>query len=324
MFPRKYNKINKFKRFLLKLLNVYAYEKETLNIVNPDYKNHFGNISKINDKSFNFSQGYLNLSRKISKLNIFFRYAPNSNLYNSNGSWKRIVPKITKEDLISTCLLSLRESILYFLKDNKLDISLHLISDNSNEIFDQQLYNMIDNNSFKVISKKTSISGNRGSYLECCNEAENAEDLIFFIEDDYLFEQHCLEEMLITFSRLSTILEEDVIMCPSDYNFFYDSQYATNVFIGKKHRWRIVGETLLTFMFSRETFQKNKDFIRKVGETINEPFEKPLHDLYKKKKCLAPINTLSYHISRGVPSVNEDWITLWNECYKKYKNSIQL
>ena len=39
MFPRKYKKQNKFKRFFLKLLNVYAYDKETLNIVNPNYKN---------------------------------------------------------------------------------------------------------------------------------------------------------------------------------------------------------------------------------------------------------------------------------------------
>ena len=43
MFPRKYNKQNKFKRLLLKLLNVYAYERETLNIVNPNYKNNYGN-----------------------------------------------------------------------------------------------------------------------------------------------------------------------------------------------------------------------------------------------------------------------------------------
>ena len=34
MFPRKKIKQNKFKRFLLKIFNVYAYEKETLNIVN--------------------------------------------------------------------------------------------------------------------------------------------------------------------------------------------------------------------------------------------------------------------------------------------------
>ena len=43
MFPRKYKKQSKIKRFLLKLFNVHAFEKETLNIVNPDYKNS-GNI----------------------------------------------------------------------------------------------------------------------------------------------------------------------------------------------------------------------------------------------------------------------------------------
>ena len=317
MFPRKYNKQNKFKRLLLKLLNVYAYERETLNIVNPNYKNNYGNIIKFNDKSFNFSQGYLDLSRKISKLDIFFRYAPNSNLYKSKGSWKRIIPNINKEQLISTCILSLKESILDFLKKHKLEISLHLISDNSNTNFDNYLYNLINNDAFKIFKHKTKINGNRGSYLECCDQAEKADDLIFFIEDDYLLEKNCLEEMLITFSRLSTILKEDVITCPCDYSFYYDSIYKTNLFIGKNYRWRIVGETLLTFMFSKETYLKNKDKIRKVGEEINEPFEKPLHELYKTNTCLAPINTLSYHISRGVPSINEDWSTLWNKYFKK-------
>ena len=320
MFPRKYNKQNKLKRFLLKLLNVYAYERETLNIVNPDYKGKDGNIVKFNDKSFNFSLGYLDLSRKVSKLDIFFRYAPNSSLYNSSGNWKRIVPDINKEQLIYTCILSLKDSILNFLKNNKLDISLHLISDNSSDKFDENLKKILENQEFKIFSYKSKISGNRGSYLECCDQAEKAEDLIFFIEDDYLFEPNCIEEVLITFSRLSTILKEDLIICPTDYSFFYDSLYTTKLFIGKNYRWRIVAETLLTFMFSKDVYQKNKNLIRQVGEVINEPFEKPLHKLYKTNTCLAPVNTLSYHISRGVPSINEDWITLWNRNFDKYKN----
>lgn len=317
MFPRKYNKQNKLKRFLLKLLNVYAYERETLNIVNPDYNNHYGNLTKFNDKSFNFSQGYLEITRKLNKLDIFFRYAPNSNLYNSTASWKRIIPNISKEKLICTCLYSLKETILNFLKKNKLNISVHLISDGSNFNFDQKLFNLINSKEYKVIMHKSKIPGNRGSYLECCDQAKKADDLIFFIEDDYLFEKHCLEEMLLTYSRLSSILKEDVITCPCDYSFFYDSMYKTSLFIGYNYRWRIVGETLLTFMFSKEIFNKNIENIKKVGEKINEPFEKPLHEMYKNTICLAPVNTLSYHISRGVPSVNEDWITLWNEYFKK-------
>ena len=70
-------------------------------------------------------------------------------------------------------------------------------------------------------------------------------------------------------------------------------------------------------MLSKKTFDQNNKYLRKVGEIINEPFEKPLHDLYKKEICLAPVNSLSYHISRGFPSINEDWIALWNENFKK-------
>ena len=73
MFSRKLNKQNKFKRFILKILNVYAYDKETLNIVNPYYDNINGNIIDFNNISFNFSRGYLKLSRKVKKLDIYFR-----------------------------------------------------------------------------------------------------------------------------------------------------------------------------------------------------------------------------------------------------------
>ena len=77
------------------------------------------------------------------------------------------------------------------------------------------------------------IEGNRGSYLECCDNAINSEDLIFFIEDDYLFEKNCIDEMIFTYSRLSSILGKEIIMCPSDYPFYYDSTYNTNLYFGK-------------------------------------------------------------------------------------------
>ena len=43
-------KQSKIKGIILKLLNVYAYDKETLNIINPDYKNVNGNLIAFNDK----------------------------------------------------------------------------------------------------------------------------------------------------------------------------------------------------------------------------------------------------------------------------------
>ena len=318
MFLRKLNKQSKLKRLILKLLNVNAYDKETLNIVNPDYNNVNGNFIAINDKSFNFSRGYLELTRKIQKLDIYFRYSPNNNLWNSTGSWKRIITDIDKETLISVCLISLKNSILNFLDENNLDITINLIADNSNETFDEKLINILKSGKIKVKKNISKIKGNRGSYLECCDQAEKANDLIFFIEDDYLFENNCIDEIIHTYSRVSSTIKNDVVLCPSDYPFFYDSLYQTTLFVGKNYRWRKINETLLTFMFSKDILSKYRDDIRKVGETINEPFEKPLHQLYKKINCLAPINSLSHHISRSVPTINEDWKKTWNYNFKEY------
>ena len=317
MFPRKYKKQSKIKRFLLKLFNVHALEKETLNIVNPNYKNNGNNFYRFNDKTFILSSGYLELDRKIQKLDIFFRYSPKNQLWNSTDRWKRIVPKINKEDLIITCLISLKESILNFLNNNKLNITIHLISDNSDENFDKSIKNILINDKFNFEFHNSKKSGNRGSYLECCDQAEKADDLIFFIEDDYLFEPICLEELLITYSRISTLIKDDIILCPSDYPFYYDSNYKTSLFIGKDYRWRYVNETLLTIVFSKKILQKFRKEIRLVGEQINEPFEKPLHEIYKKNPCLSPLPSLAYHCANinsvfGV-SPNINFKKLWEE-----------
>tara|TARA_Y100001970_G_scaffold293806_1_gene443366 strand:- start:7855 stop:8814 length:960 start_codon:yes stop_codon:yes gene_type:complete len=319
MFPRKYKKISKIKRFLLKLLNVYALDKETLNLVNPNYKNDSKNSFLLNDKTYFLSNGYLDLNRKINKLDIFFRYAPNNQLWNSTERWKRIVPNINKEELIFTCLRSLINSINNFLENNNLKICLNLISDESNEHFDNKIKESFNFNKIKVNFSKSKIKGNRGTFLECCDLAESSEDLIFFIEDDYLFEPKCIEEMIFTYSRLSTLFKEDIFLCPSDYPFYYDSSYNTSIYIGKNYRWRIVYETLLTFMMSKNIFKANLDKIRMIGEIENNPFEKPLHEIYKKIPSLSPIGSLSYHINRHIPSVTENWIQLWQRNFTKNK-----
>ena len=318
MFPRKYKKLSSFKRFILKLLNVYAIDRETLNLVNPNYKNSGNNIYHINKESIILSNGFLKLERKIEKLDIFFRYAPNNLMWNSTTRWKRIIPDISKKDLILTSLNSLKKSIIKFSSKNQIKITINLIFDNSEKDFNDYILKLFDGEKIKINFIESKIEGNRGSYLECCDQAENSEDLIFFIEDDYIFEENCIEEMIITYSRLSTIFNNDVFLCPSDYPFFYDSSYKTSLYIGNKYKWRTVEETLLTFMMSKKLYDRYKRKIRLVGEKENDPFEKPLHEIYKINPCLSPVNSLSYHISRDHPATTEDWLKLWNDNYTKF------
>ena len=319
MIKRKHTKQNRFKRMILKLLKVHAFDKETFNFLNPNFDNKGKNYYSFNDKTYILSNGFLDLKRKINSLDIFFRYCPSVDLWNSSGNWKRIIPGINKEILIKVCLISIKESLLNFLNNYNLKITLHLIHDNSSKKFNDDLLVLLKNNKFDIKIKETKINGNRGTFLECCDEAKNANDLIFFVEDDYLFEKNCLEEILFSYSRISTILDQDIFICPSDYPFFYDSAYKTSLFIGKDHRWRFVEETLLTFLFSKNLLKNYDKNIRSVGENINEPFEKPIDLIYKKIPCLAPVKSTCHHLSRTVPAISENWIELWNLNFKKLK-----
>jgi hypothetical protein len=317
MFKRKLLKQNKLKRFLLKLFNLYALDKETFELINPKFDQKAENYFKFNDKSVILSTGFLTFKRKIKKLDIFYRYSPDISLWNSPGKWKRIISNINKETLIKVSLISLKKSILKFLESNTLDISLNLIYDKSSSEFNNQLSNILSNNKFKINIIKSKIDGNRGTYLECCDQAEKSEDLIFFIEDDYLFKKDSIEELLFSYSRISTQTEKELFFTPSDYVFYYDKNYTTSVFIGKNYRWRVVKETLLTFMFSKKLLNIYRNKIRAVGEVENDPFEKPLHEIFEKELCFAPISSTSFHISRTVPSIEPDWHKLWEENYKE-------
>lgn len=321
MFPRKYKKISSFKRFVLKMLNLYALDKETLNVVNPAYENLGKNVFKLNDKSIILSNGYLKLDRNIESLDIFYRYAPNNLMWNSSKRWKRIVPDITKKDLILTSINTLNKSIVKFLKKNELKVTINMISDGSEKNFDDYILKIFQNSEIKINFFKSKIEGNKGSYLECCDQSIEAKDLIFFIEDDYIFEENCIEEMIFTYSRLSTLFKKDIFLCPSDYPFYYDSSYLTSLYLGKNFRWRTVKETLLTFMMSKELFQKYNKNIRLIGEQLNDPFEKPLHEIFKKEPCLAPVKSLSFHISKDYPASTEDWMSLWENNFLSYNNS---
>ena len=317
MFKRKLIKINKLKRLFLKIFNLHAIDKESFNIINPYVENEGQNHFEFNKKSYILSNGFLDLKRKIKSLDIYLRYTPSVALWNSQSSWKRIIPNIDKKILIKCCVLSLKKSLMDFLKKNRLEINLNLINDESDIDFNNELKNLLKNDKFNIRFISSKIKDNHGSYLECCDSCETAEDLIFFIEDDYLFKENAIEELLITYSRLSTLLEKDIFLCPTDYPFYYDGIYNTSLFIGKDYRWRHVKECLLTFLFSKKLFNKHKKNIRLVGEQNNEPFEKPLHDIFKKEICLSPVSSVAYHISRTVPGIESDWLELWNKNYQE-------
>ena len=87
--------------------------------------------------------------------------------------------------------------------------------------------------------------------------------------------------------------------------------------MGNKYHWRSVEESLCTFLTSKLIIEKHWQTFLSMCEKEHSPFEKPLHDIYKKELCISPIPSLAVHFTNinsifGL-SPNIDWKKLWEE-----------
>ena len=123
------------------------------------------------------------------------------------------------------------------------------------------------------------------------------EDLIFFIEDDYLHFETMLDEMISTYERVSSQVGKDILMCPADYPYLYMNNEKTNILIGNKRHWRTINKTLCTFLTSKKLLDLYWENFLKNCEDRHDPFEKYINEIYKKEFCISPLKSLSVHLT---------------------------
>ena len=143
------------------------------------------------------------------------------------------------------------------------------------------------------------------------------DSLIYFVEDDYLHKKESLKEMIFTYERIASQINNEIIICPTDYPYLYAKAEVTQNFLGDKFHWRKINETLCTFLTSKQIIEKYWDKYISMCEIEHAPFEKPMHEIYEKEYCLSPIPSLTMHATNinsmyGVPP-NFDWKKIWDE-----------
>ena len=106
-----------------------------------------------------------------------------------------------------------------------------------------------------------------------------------------------LEEMVASYERISSQLNKDIFMCPSDYPYLYMSNEKTNILIGNKRHWRTISETLCTFMTTRSLINKYLDNFYKNCTDRHDTFEKYMNEIYQNEICVSPLKSLSLHLT---------------------------
>jgi glutamate racemase len=154
------------------------------------------------------------------------------------------------------------------------------------------------------------------SIRESCDVAKkDCDDLVYFVEDDYIHKRESIFEMISSYEKISSELNKDIFICPVDYPYLYKKLENSNIFIGTKYHWRTINETLLTFLTSKSLINKHWNNLILMCENEHSPFETPMHKIFEKELCISPIPSLAMHCT-NVNSVfglspNMDWKKLW-------------
>ena len=320
------------KKLFIKLAKALGYEIiDQSNFVSPTLNKELNeDLSNFNTSSIVLPLGEVKVTRKIKSLLIVFRTNTTVEIWDQNKKRLFEYPKI---EYATRSLSSLIRSIK-FLKQKipEIKIKLIILDDHSSEenlkkikkISEQEINSEIislNHDKYKslIAEQKTSETfSNLASLLNSFELGkEQAEDLVFFVEDDYLHFETMLEEMISSFQRISSQLGKDIFMCPSDYPYLYMDNKKTNILIGSKRHWRTTNQTLCTFLTSKTLINKYWDNFKKTCENRNDPFEKYLNEIYKQEICISPIKSLSLHLtnvnsSYGLsPFIN--YKELWDE-----------
>ena len=146
---------------------------------------------------------------------------------------------------------------------------------------------------------------------------EHGDDLVFFVEDDYLHFEPMMEEMIASYERIASQVNKEIFMCPTDYPYLYMNNEKTNILIGNKRHWRTINQTLCTFMTTKLLLDKYWDNFKNTCLDRNDPFEKHLNEIYKSEFCVSPLKSLSLHLTNVNSSYGLspfiDYKKLWDE-----------
>ena len=286
-------------------------------------------LSILNEKSIILPLGEVKISRKVKSILIIVRMNTEVEIWDQNKKRLFEQPKI---EYSCRSINSLLNSI-NFCQDKypNLKIKTIIVDDNSNDKNLDRIKKLIDGKNIEIISlnydkyknlikqqKSKETFSNLASLMRSFEIGKNqGEDLIFFLEDDYLHFESMLEEMIASYERIASQLKKDLFMCPSDYPYLYMSNEKTNVLIGNKRHWRTISKTLCSFLTTKNLLNKYWDNFEKTCLNRNDPFEKYINEIYKKEVCVSPLKSLSLHITNINSSYGLapfiDYKKLWEE-----------
>ena len=294
------------------------------------------NASILGDKSITLPLGEIKITRKIKSLDIIIKTCTSVNLVTQS---KNRIFEAKKSEYTFRTINSLIKSLLYAQrKMNSIKFNITVIDSGSladdlkkiEEILNKSSFsfNIINLNlndyvdRIKIIQKNNkqieeNMKSTMASIIKSFEMSKKLDDLVYFVEDDYIHKVDSILEMLSVYEKFTTIFKDEIFLVPVDYPYLYQKNHSSSILIGQRYHWRSLKESLLTFLTSKDMINKYYKDLIKMGEIEHSPYETILHNIYNKEKCFSPIPSLALHCT-NVNSVfglspNIDFKKLWED-----------
>jgi len=268
-------------------------------------------LSIINEKSIILPLGEVKVTEKVNSILIIFRTNTDIEIWDQNKKRLFEQPKI---EYSLRSLNSLIKSINFSKsKYSNIKFKTIIVDDKSKEENLSKMKTLIDRSSLDISitslnhdkykdiikqQKNDQTFSNLASLLQSFELGkEHGEDLVFFVEDDYLHFEPMMEEMIASYERIASQVNKNIFMCPADYPYLYMSNEKTNILIGNKRHWRTINQTLCTFMTTKTLLDKYWNSFYTTCLDRNDPFERHLNEIYTKEFCISPLKSLSLHLT---------------------------
>ena len=319
------------KKIFIKICKLFGFEIIDQNkFTSPTLEKELNeDLSTINKKSIVLPLGEVKITRKVSSILLVLRVNTEIEIWDQNK--KRLFESPKLEYSIRS-INSLIKSINFCEKKYpNLKIKTLIVDDNSKSQNLEKINKLINGKKIEIVSldhkkyeakikkqKNIETFSNLASLLQSFESGKAlGEDLIFFIEDDYIHLESMLEEMIASYERIASQLNKDIFMCPSDYPYLYMNNEKTNIMIGSKRHWRTINKTLCTFLTSKNLLNKYWENFVKTCEDRHDPFEKYINEIFESEICVSPMKTLSVHFTNVNSSYGLspfiDYKKLWDE-----------
>jgi hypothetical protein len=242
---------------------------------------------------------------------------------NSGGNYTRYcgAPKI---EVSSRCVYSLIDSLNYATENNpETEIELQIFDDHSSQEFLDVLNKLIKICNFKVSLTSIETYGIMPSILRCYEHGKDyGKDWVYFIQDDFLFQQNSIDLMLYSIEEFSKNLGAPASIHafndPWEYYMPENVAVPCHIVVSKDRYWRTNIHVPFSLMTHISIIKSNWDLFYKMGTSeISGTMElESISKLYYERgyKAFTPIPSLSLHMQKETekdPFI--DWKSWWNE-----------